>query len=116
MNDKGYFEDLASEARSYADLKVDELKLKTASGLSLALGRLLSMLLVIAVLVIVLGLLAFALIQWLNMAVGAPWGTLIICGVFAIVLAVLLVFRKRMFRDMFVKIFMEIFYDPDDNE
>ena len=61
MENKTYFEDLASEARRYADLRVDELKLKATNGLSLALGQILSMLLVIAVLVIVLGLLAYAL-------------------------------------------------------
>ena len=116
MNDRSYLEDLGDEARKYADLKLDELKLKTAGGLSLALGRALSMFLIIAVLAIVLGLLAFALLQWVNAALGAPWGTLIVCGAFTILLAVLFVFRKRMFRDMFVKIFIDIFYDREDNE
>lgn len=114
MSDKSYFEDLASEARRYADLRVDELKLKATNGLSLALGQILSMLLIIAVLVIVLGLLAYALLQWLNAALGVPWGTFIICGVFALALAALIVFRKKMFRDMFVKLFIDVFYDPEE--
>ena len=116
MAGRSYFEDLASEAKSYADLRVNELKLKATNGLSLALGQVLSMLLIIAVLVIVLGLLAFALLQWLNAAIGAPWGTLIICGVFVIVLAVLILFRKKMFRGMFVKLFIDVFYDPEEDE
>ena len=114
MDNKTYFEDLASEARHYADLRVDELKLKATNGLSLALGQVLAMLLIIAVLVIVLGLLAYALLQWINVALGAPWGTFIICGVFAAALAVLVIFRKKMFRNMFVKLFIDVFYDPDE--
>ena len=114
MENKSYFEDLASEAKHYADLRVDELKLKATNGLSLALGQILSMLLIIAVLVIVLGLLAYALLQWINAALGAPWGTFIICGVFAAALAVLILMRKKLFRNMFVKLFIDVFYDPED--
>ena len=114
MENKTYFEDLASEARRYADLRVDELKLKATNGLSLALSQILSMLLVIAVLVIVLGLLAYAFLQWINAAIGAPWGTFIVCGVFAAALAVLVLMRKKLFRDMFVKLFIDVFYDPEE--
>lgn len=116
MNDKNYFEDLVSEAKEYAGLRVDELKLKTANGLSTALSGVLSMLLIVAVGGIILGLLAFALLQWINSLVGAPWGTLIVCAFFAIVLTVLLIFRKKMFRNVFVKLFVDIFYDADEEE
>lgn len=112
-----YVEDLASEARNYVDAKVDEVKLRATNGLSLALGKLLSLLLIIAVLIIVLGLLAYALLQWLNVAIGAPWGTFIICGVFAILLVVLYFRKDRMFRDTFVKLFINIFYEtPEEKE
>lgn len=114
MEKKSYFEDLASEAKHYADLRVDELKLKATNGLSMALGQVLAMLLIIAVLVIVLGLLAFALLQWLNAAIGAPWGTFVICAVFAVALAVLILLRKKLFRNMFVKIFIDVFYDSEE--
>lgn len=116
MNGRMYFEDLASEAKNYADLRIDELKLKATSGLSLALGQILSMLLVVAVLVMVAGLLAYAALQWLNSALGAPWGTLIVCFVFIVILAVLMAFRKKMFRNMFVKLFIDVFYDPEEDE
>ena len=39
-------QDLASDARAYVDLQVDDLKLKVTKGLSLSLGHLLSLLLV----------------------------------------------------------------------
>lgn len=111
-----YVEDLASEARNYVDAKVDEVKLRATNGLSLALGKLLSLLLIIAVLIIVLGLLAYALLQWLNVALGAPWGTFIICGVFAILLVVLFLMKDKMFRDTFVKLFINIFYETPEEK
>ena len=110
------FEQLARDAKRYADLRVDEFKLKATRGLSTALSRLLSFLLIFVVLSIVLGLLAFAQLQWLNSLVGAPWGTLIVLAFFLVVLAVLIIYRKRLFRDMFVKLFIEVFYDSEDDD
>ncbi len=109
-------EKLAKEAREYADLRIDEAKLKATRGLSTALGQTLAYLLIIVVVAIVLGLLSFALLQWLNSLVGAPWGTLIVAGVFLIVLVALWVSRGKLFRDIFVKLFIDVFYDTDSDE
>ncbi len=106
--------ELAQEAREYADLRLDEAKLKATRGLSTALGQTLAYLLVIAVLAIALGLLALALLQWLNGLLGAPWGTLIVAGVFLIALAILWAARSRLFKDLFVKLFIDVFYDPEE--
>lgn len=106
--------ELAGEARDYADLRLDEFKLKATRGLSTALGQTLAYLLIIAVLVIVLGLLSFALLQWLNALVGSPWGTLIVAGVFLIALGILLLNRHKLFKDLFVKLFIDIFYDSEE--
>jgi len=108
--------ELAAEARQYADLRIDEAKLKATRGLSTALGQTLAYLLIFAVLAIVLGLLAFALMQWLNSLVGSPWGTLIIAGAFLLVLIVLWINRQKLFRDLFVKLFIDVFYDTDSDE
>ena len=108
--------ELASEAREYADLRIDEAKLKATRGLSKALGQTLAYLLIIVVLGLVIGLLSFALLQWLNSLVGAPWGTLIVSGVFLIVLVVLWINRQKLFRDLFVKLFIDVFYDTDSDE
>jgi hypothetical protein len=109
-------EGLAKEARQYADLRFDELKLKTTRGLSTALGQTLAYLLIFAVLAIVLGLLSLALLQWLNSLVGAPWGTLIVAGAFLIALVALWVSRGKLFRDLFVKLFIDVFYDTESDE
>jgi len=108
--------ELAGEARDYADLRIDELKLKATRGLSTALGQTLAFLLIFAVLALVLGLLALALLQWLNGLLGAPWGTLIVTGFFLIILGALLLNRQKLFRNLFVKLFIDVFYDSDDEE
>lgn len=89
------------------------LKIRIASALSQALGKTVSMFLIIGVLTIVLGLLAFALLQFLNGLLGAPWGTLCVAGAFLILLVVLYIFRNRMFRDGFVRIFSAAILQED---
>ncbi len=105
---------LAQETKDFVNLAVDEAKLKITKGLSTALAQVLAWLFIICILAIVLGLLAFALLQWLNILVGAPWGTLIVAGVFILALVILLLCRKKLFRNMFVKLFIDVFYDKDE--
>lgn len=109
-----YFGDLSSEVRSYVDLKVDEIKLKATQGLSMSMSRLVSMLLVVAVLIIVLGLLTAVLIQWLGVLTGSiAVSSTIVLGIFVVVLAVLFHFRKDMFKNTFVKLFIDVFFGDD---
>lgn len=107
---------LISEIRNYADLRADELKLKATKALSSAFSQIFVFLLILAVFVIVLGLLASALMQWLNSVLGAPWGTLCVAGVFVILLLILFLARNRMFRDKFVKLFVDAFFDDREDE
>ena len=95
-----------SDLKDYVDLKADELKLRTTEGLSVAMGRLTAVLLLVGVLVIVLGLLAVVLIQWLGQWTGSvAVSSSIVCGAFVLVLAILFFLRKRLFRDTFVILF-----------
>jgi len=116
MSKEKSLESLLEQAREYADLRLDEAKLKATRGLSTALGQILAYLLIFSVLAIVLGLLSLALLQWLNALMGAPWGTLIVLGVFLVAFCVLFAMRKRLFRDLFVQVFIHVFYDSDDDE
>ena len=108
--------ELAQEVREYVNLRIDEAKLKATRGLSVALGQTLAYLLIFAVLSIVLGLLALALLQWLNALLGTPWGTLIVSGLFAVALVLLWLRRDKMFRDLFVKLFIDVFYDGESEQ
>ena len=103
-----------SDIKDYVDLRIDELKLRATKGLSLALGRITATLLLVGVLVIVLGLLCVALIEWLGQLTGSlAVASSIVFGVFLVALVVLFLMRKRLFRDTFVKLFIQVFYDDD---
>ena len=47
---------------------------------------------------------------------GSPWGTLIVAGAFLIALIALWVNRGKLFRDLFVKLFIDVFYDTESDE
>ena len=101
-----------SEVKDYVDLKVDELKLKATKGFSLALGRIVTTLLLVGLLTIVLGLVCVVLIAWIAQLTGSlPVACSIVCGFFLLVLAVLFFQRKRLFRNTFVKLFVQVFFD-----
>ena len=114
--DNKTFDDLVKETCRFVDVRFEEFKLKTTRGLSTALGQVLSYVLIIAVLLIVLSLLALALLQWLNALLGSPWGTLLVAGVFTIAILVLMLCRHALFKDLFIKLFINIFYNSDSDE
>lgn len=100
-----------SEIRKYLDLKFDSLKLQTVDGLSVVVSRILSMMAILMVGAIVLAALAFGTMILLGELIG-DWAiaAFIIGGVFLVVLALLYVFRKKLFQNMFVRLFIGIFY------
>lgn len=106
-------ERLARDAKRYADIRTDQIKLQATRGLATALGQVLSYLLIFVVLSIVLGLFAFLQLQWLNQLVGSPWGTVIVLGFFLVVLAVLIAMRRKLFHNLFVKLFINVFYGSE---
>lgn len=106
---------ISKDVQEYVKLAVDEAKLKATRALSNTLSQFLSSLVIICTVSLVLGLLSIALLQWINGLLGAPWGTLLVAAFFVLVLIVLCLCRKRMFRDMFVKLIIDAFYD-DENE
>ncbi len=110
-------EELSDSVKEYADLRLDDLKLRTAKGLSLTLSRLLAMILVIFAFSIVLLSLAFGLALLLGKAIGSyAGGAFIVAGFFLLVTIVLVALRKRLFVDSFVKMFIGIFFDEKEEE
>ena len=108
------FESLLKEGKKYIDLRVEQLKLQIADSLSVVFANALSLLLVIALVVMLSGILAYALIQWLNMLLGCPWGTLAVAGLYVVLLICVLACRKRLFRNLFARLFAETFWNNED--
>jgi len=107
-------EDLGKEASEYIDLRLDDLKLRTAKGLSMTLSKLLYMLLILFVVSIVLTAVAIGGVMLLGELIGSyAGGAAIVAAFFLLILGVLIMLRKRLFRDTFVPLFVKMFFDDD---
>ena len=107
-------ERMVSDIRNYLDLRLNELKLKTIDGLSIGVSRVLSMMLVVMLGAIALAAFAFGAVLLLGALIGSWAGAaFIVGGIFLIVLSLLLIYWKRLFVNIFVKLFIGIFYEND---
>lgn len=107
-------ENLSESAREYLDLKVDDLKLRTAKGLSISLNHLLSMILVLFCASVVLLAVAFGSILLLGQLIGSyALGAFIIAAVFAVLTFVIFRMRDKLFLDGFVKLFIGLFFEEE---
>lgn len=105
-------ERMVSDIRNYLDLRLNELKLKTIDGLSIGVSRVLSMMLVVMLGAIALAAFAFGAVLLLGDLIGSWAGAaFIVGGIFLIVLSLLLIYWKRLFVNIFVKLFIGIFYE-----
>lgn len=107
-------EDLGKEASEYIDLRIDDLKLTTAKGLSMTLSKLLYMLLVLFVVSIIFISIAIGGVMWIGEMIGSyAGGAAIVAAFFLLLLGVLVLMRKRLFRDTFVPLLINLFFDED---
>lgn len=104
--------DMNSELRRYMELRIDEIKLKAVDGLSVGVGSVLALMTIMAVGAIASAAFAFGFVVLLGELIGS-WAAaaFIVGGLFLVLLAVLIFLRKRLFRDLFVKLFISIFYE-----
>ena len=64
-------EDLGKNTADYVEARIDDLKLRTAKGLSLTLGKLLYMLLVLFIVSVILTALAIGGVMWIGELIGS---------------------------------------------
>lgn len=113
-NDSDIMDRNLSETGKYLEKKLDVLKLQTVDGLSVAASSILSMMTILMVSAIVLAAFAFGTVMLLGELIG-DWAVaaFIIGGVFLILLIILIIFRKKLFVDMFVQLFIGMFYENE---
>lgn len=105
-------ERLAEDAAAYIDLKVDELKLRTAKGLSVTLNRLIISILFLTLGSIVLMALAFGGVLLLGDIIGSyAAGAFIVAGFFLLLMVLLYFVRNKLFLNGFVKLFVGLFFE-----
>ena len=100
--------------RKYLDLRLNELKLKTVDGLSVGVSRILSLMVVIMLGAIVLAAFAFGTVLILGDMIGSwPAAAFIIGGFYLLILALILIFWRQLFVNIFVRLFISIFYENE---
>lgn len=110
-------EELSGEAKQYVDLRLDELKLRTARGLSITLTKLVGLFLMLGVLTALLLVLSFACVLLLGELLGSYAGSaFIVAGVLLAGFVLLWVYRERLFKNTFVPLFVKLFFPSKDDE
>lgn len=110
-------ERLAESTAQYIDLKVDEVKVRTAKGLSIALNRLLVAILLLTLCSIVLMSAAFGGVLLLGDLIGSyAAGAFIVAAFFLLLLIVLFLLRDKLFLNGLVRMFVRLFFEEEGGE
>ena len=100
---------LSSAVGEYLNMRTDDFKTNIVAGLSVGFSRVLAVLVITLILLIVLGVFAFAFIVLLGEEIGSMSGAaFIVGGVYLIAALVLIFLRKRLFVNMFSNLFSGI--------
>ena len=110
-------EDLSREAKEYIDLQLDNLKLRTAKGLSVTASKLVGYILIIGVASSLILALSFGLILLIGELIGSyAWSSIGVAALLGISLWILIRKRDSLFKDTFVPRFINLFFNDDDKD
>ena len=110
-------EDLSRKAKEYIDLRLDDVKLRTAKGLSITASKLVAFFLIIGVATSLLLALSFGLILLIGELTGSyAWSAIGVAVLEGIGLWILIARRDHLFKDTFVPLFINLFFNDDDDD
>ena len=110
-------EDLSRKAREYVDLRLDDVKLRTVKGLSITASKLVAFFLIIGVGTSLVLALSFGLIMLIGEIIGSyAWAAIGVAVLLGIVLGILILRRDHLFKDTFVPLFINLFFNDDDDD
>lgn len=108
-------EKLAEGTAEYVNLKIDDLKLRTARGLAVTLNKLLLSVLLLILGGIVLMALAFGGVLLIGKMLGNyAAGAFIVAAFFLLVMLVLFLLRKKLFLNGLVRTFIGLFFGDEE--
>ena len=100
---------LSSTIGEYLSVRTDDFKQNIVTSLSVGFSRILAVLVITLVLLVVLGVFAFAFIVLIGEEIGSLSGAaFIVAGVYIIAAIVQILLRKRSFVNIFTNLFSEI--------
>ena len=109
-------EDLSREAKEYLDLRLEDVKLRTAKGLSVTASKLVGLFLILGVGISLMLVLSFGLILLIGELVGSyAWSAIGVAVLLGLALWILIRKRDTLFRDTFVPLFVKLFFSDDDD-
>lgn len=110
-------EDLSRKAQEYIDLRLDEVKLSAAKGLSVSVSKLVGMVLLVGMATNLILVLSFGLILLVGELVGSYAGAALgVAVLLGIALWILIRKRDSLFKDTFVPLFVNLLFPDDDDE
>ena len=105
-------EDLGKSIVEYTDLKIDDLKLRTAKGLSVTLNKVILTILFLSTGSLVMMAAAFGGLLLIGDLIGSyAAGAFIVAGFFLLVLLVVYLLRDKMFLGGLVRMFIRLFFE-----
>lgn len=105
---------LVHETTGYINAQLDDVKLRSIKGLSQGTSALASFLLIFIIGGALVTALSFALVLWLGeMLHSYALACLITAGVLLLVLVVLFLLRKHLFKNSFVAMYTDVFYQKE---
>lgn len=104
----------AKDLRTYLSQRYDLLKLELLEKSSQLLSVVLSMLIVVVCALAVLIYLSNALISWLTLALNAGWAYTIVCGIFVLIIIIVIYKKDALFVKPLIRKFSQILYSEND--
>ena len=103
---------LARSVKEYLDLRIDDIKLRSIKGLSMSLSGIMGFLLIMFfALAALIGLYIGSIILLGDLIGNYALASFALALFFIIIMIVLIWKRKKLFLNLFVKMFVEIFYE-----
>ena len=110
-------EDLSREAKEYIDLQLENIKLRTAKGLSVTASKLVGLILIIGVASSFILALSFGIILLVGELIGSyAWSSIGVAVLLGVSLWILIRKRDTLFKDTFVPLFINLFFNDDDKD
>jgi len=103
--------------KSYLDLRMDEIKLSSAEHLAKVVSKFVYLLAMFFIISLALGFLCVLLCMWITSITGSKMlGPICIFGLLIILAIALYIFRNKLFLNLNVRIFIEMFFGKEKDE